>query len=78
VVQRVEQHPHARRDRLLRRDPAPLARLGGECGEQPAEVGAFVAVQTQDLGDGVDDPGRRSGRLAALQPHVVLGADPGQ
>ncbi len=47
VVQRVEQHPDARGDRVLRRDPAPLAGLRGEGGEQPVEVGAFVVVQTQ-------------------------------
>jgi hypothetical protein len=41
-------------------------------------VGAFVAVQTQDAGDGIHDPGRRPGGLAALQAHVVLGADTGQ
>jgi hypothetical protein len=41
-------------------------------------VGAFVDVETKDAGDGIDDSGGRSRGLAALQAHVVLGADPGQ
>src|SRR4051794_37564875 len=53
VVQRVEQHPHTRTDRVLRRDPAPpLPGRGGEGGEQPVEVGAFVVVQALYTRDG--------------------------
>ena len=50
--------------------------LGGP--DEVEEVGPFDLVELQGTGDGVEDVLGDAADVAALEPDVVLGADPGE
>ena len=58
--------------------PALPGRAGLRRPGQVVQMGPLGLVQLQRVGDAVQDRIRRAGQVAALHPHVVVDADPGQ
>ena len=80
VVHGVDQLLHVRPDLLRPGRAAATAGVGAlvRGPDQVVEVGVFGLVELQGPADAVQDGLGDAGRVAAFEPHVVLGAHPGE
>jgi hypothetical protein len=78
AAHRVHDALHGGTDALWRRPSARWAASGTGGVEQVEQMGPFSLVQLQRVRDTADHAFGDAGRIAALEPGVVLGRDAGQ
>src|SRR5829696_3911567 len=75
---RIQESLHPRAYVLLTRSTATWRRGVVRRAGQLEEMGAFGLVELQGTGDGFEDAVGHTGEIPALEPRVVVDADPGQ